>query len=54
MKDIAKKDLPDVSGGISPGNYLPQPPVDIGGDPLGPISEPRPGIDDPQPFVLEQ
>lgn len=54
MKDIAQKDLPDVSGGISPGNYLPQTPVDIGSDPLGPIPEPRPSPDGPQPFVLEK
>ncbi|MDH5263418.1 MAG: hypothetical protein OEX21_01585 [Betaproteobacteria bacterium] len=54
MKDIAQKDLPDVSGGISPDNYLPHPPVDIGGEPIGPLPEPLPGHDDPRPFVLEQ
>lgn len=54
MKDIEKKDLPEVSGGISPRDYFPPPPTDIGGEPIGPLPEPVPGPDNPQPFVLEQ
>jgi len=55
MKDIEKKDLPDVPGGNSPGDggCFPQFPI-VPGEPIGPFPDPVPAPNDSQPFVLEK
>ena len=44
MKDIEKKDLPEVSGGISveDDEIFPQPRIDIPGERVWPLPEPMP------------
>lgn len=56
MKDIEKNDTSDVPGGFSPGDggcYPPLPNL-VPDDPYGPLPKPLPGINDPNPFVLEK
>lgn len=53
MKEIDKKEVPDVSGGYAPevGCFPPFPvPIDYPKTPIGPFPEPHPGVDDPSPF----
>jgi hypothetical protein len=53
MKDIAKKDVPGVSGGYSPddGCFPNFPLPEYPPNPIGPWPEPLPSPIDPQPFV---
>jgi len=53
MKDIEKKDHPEVSGGFSPDDdgCFPRMPIIIPREPIGPFPEPLPGPGDPEPFV---
>ena len=53
MKEIEKKDAPDVSGGYSPDDdgCFPPPPIDYPQNPIGPFPEPLASPLDPAPFA---